>query len=116
MSHYTGKPRVRTVQQNKALHKFYELLADELNSAGYTVQLFLKEAVDLDWDKNTVKELIWRPLQKALVRKGSTTELDKVTEIGLIYEHLNRHIGEKFGIHVPWPHIPKDDIAPLINR
>lgn len=113
MSEYKGKPRVRTVQQNKALHKYFELLAAELNGAGYTVQLFLKHAIDLDFDKNTVKELIWRPIQKALVRKGSTTELDKVTEIDLIYEHLNRHLGEKFGIHVPWPHYDKKDIAPI---
>lgn len=113
MSEYTGPAHRLTRQQQKALHKYFELLAKELNGAGYTVQLFLKHAIDLDFDKSTVKELIWRPLQKALVQKGSTTELDKVSEIDLIYDHLNRHLGEKFGIHVPWPHYENKDIAPL---
>lgn len=116
MSNWKGKPRVLTRQQQKALHVFLTLLAKELNDAGYTIQLFLKQTVDLDWDKNSAKELIWRPIQKALVQKKSTTQLDKVSEIDLIYDHLNRHLGEKFGIHVPWPSLPKDDIAPLQDK
>lgn len=111
MAHYTGKKGVRTEQQSKALHLYFDLLAKELNAAGYSVQLFLKQTVDLDFDKNKVKELIWRPLQKALVDKQSTTELDKTTEIDYIYDHLNRHLAEKFGIHIEFPNDP--DIAPL---
>lgn len=98
---YTPKPR--TIQQNKALHKFFELLADEFNNAGYSVQLVLKEKMDLDWDASAVKELLWRPAQKALLKKNSTTELTKQMDIDKVYDHLNRHLGEKFGIHVPWP-------------
>lgn len=112
MNEYTGEPHKRTDQQNKALHKYFELLAKELNDAGYSVQLFLKHTVELDWNKDSVKELIWRPVQEALIKKRSTTALDKVTEIDLIYEHINRHIGTNFGIHVPFP-TRGDDIAPL---
>ncbi len=113
MSQYTGKPRVRTSQQNKSLHKFCEEVANELNSQGINIQLFLKHAVDLDWTKNSVKELIWRPIQKALVNKGSTTELDKVSDIDLIYDHINRHLSITFGISVEWPHKDPSDVAPL---
>lgn len=113
MSHYTGKPRVRTLQQNKSLHKFCDEVAKELNSQGITIQLFLKHAVDLDWNKDSVKELIWKPIQKALVNKGSTTELDKVNDIDLIWEHINRHLSITFGISVDWPHKDPNDIAPL---
>lgn len=105
----------RTGQQNKAMHKYFELLAKNLNDAGYTVQLVLKEKVDLDWTKDMVKELLWRPSQKAILRKRSTTELNKQEEITRVYDHLNRHISEKFGIHVPFPsHEPGYwDTAPL---
>lgn len=96
----TGK---RTLPQNNALHLYYDLLAKELNAAGYTVQLVLKETVDLSWDSAKVKELIWRPVQQALTGKKSTTELDKVSEIDEVYEHLNIHLGERFHIYVPWP-------------
>lgn len=93
----------RTLQQNSALHLYYMWLATELNLAGYSVQLVLKEKMDLDFTPEMVKELLWRPAQKAILKKKSTTELKKLEEIDLIYEHLNRHLGEKFGIHVPFP-------------
>ena len=93
----------RTGQQNKALHKYFELLADALNEAGFTVQLVLKEKVELDWNERSVKELLWRTAQQALLGKVSTTDLDKQEDISLIYDHLNRHLSTKFGLHVPFP-------------
>lgn len=103
-----------TDQQRKALHKWFDLVAKELNASGYTVQLVLEKKMDLDWDGHKVKELLWRPAQKAIVRKKSTTELEKVGDIDPVYDHLNRHLGEIFGVHVEWPshEIPYDE-APL---
>jgi hypothetical protein len=57
----------QTAQQNRALHLYYEHLAKELNAAGYTVQLVLKEKIDLDWQPSMVKELLWRTAQTALL-------------------------------------------------
>jgi len=94
---------VRSEQQNRALHLFCEMSAKELNDAGWTVQLVLKHVVDLDWTKELFKELIWRPIQKALTGKTSTTKLDKVSEIDVTYDHINRYMGEKFHLHVPFP-------------
>lgn len=99
--------RVRTDTQNRALHLFFEHLAQELNNAGYCVQVVLKEKIDLDWDSDKVKELLWRPAQIAITKKKSTTKLDKTSDINKIYEHLNRHIGQKFGLHVPFPVLEK---------
>ena len=96
-------PKPRTEQQNRALHLYFQLLADEFNQAGYTVQLVLSKKMDLDWTKDSVKELLWRPAQQAILGKTSTRDLFKQEEIDLIYEHLNRHISEKFFIHVPFP-------------
>ncbi len=93
---------VRSENQNRALHLYFEHLAHELNSAGYNIQKLLSHAVELDWDKDTVKELLWRPIQVALINKKSTTNLDKVSEIDLVWEHINRFLSEK-GIHVPFP-------------
>jgi hypothetical protein len=93
----------RTQTQNKALHKYFELLAQALNEAGYTVQLVLKEKMELDWDKDMVKDLLWRSAQQAILRKRSTMELNKQQDIDKVYEHLNRHMAEKFGLHVPFP-------------
>jgi len=96
----------RTERQNKSLHLFFTLLANELNDAGYTVQLVLKEKMDLDWDGSKVKELLWRPAQQAILGKKSTTELSKISDIDKVYDHLNRHISEKLELHVAFPHDP----------
>lgn len=100
---------IRTDNQNRALHLYFTHLAKELNDAGYTVQLVLKQKIDLDWTPQSVKELLWRPAQTAITGKKSTTLLDKVEDITTVWEFLNRHIGEKFGIHVEFPHDPKKE-------
>lgn len=92
----------RTPLQNKSLHKYYALLSVALNEAGLDVQKTLRHDVEIPWNETLVKELIWRPVQEAMTDKYSTTELDRV-EPSQIYEVLNRHLSEKFGIHVPWP-------------
>ena len=93
----------RSLAQNNALHLWFKLIADEFNNAGYSVQLILKQKIDLDWDADKVKELLWRPAQRALLGKKSTTELKKIEDIDIVWEHLNRHLGEKFGIHADFP-------------
>ena len=104
-------PKPRTEQQNRALHLYFQLLADEFNNAGYTVQLVLSKKMDLDWTKDSVKELLWRPAQRAILGKTSTTELNKIEDIDKVFDHLNRHLGEKFEVHIPFPDDP--DVAPL---
>lgn len=93
----------RTPQQNKALHKYFDNLAIALNEGGYSVQLALKERIELEWDSGKVKELMWRPMQMAILGKESTKELSKIEDIDRVYEHLNRHTSEKFHISVDFP-------------
>lgn len=95
---------VRTFDQNSALHKYFELLADALNDAGLTVQAVLEKKIELNWTPEMIKELLWREVQMRLYGKKSTTKLDKVGEIDNIHDHLTRHLGEKFGLeYIPFP-------------
>jgi len=99
------KPKQRTLTQNSALHLFFSLVAETLNDAGLDMKKTLKPEVDIDWTPDGVKNYLWRPVQKAMLDKESTTELTKI-EVGQVYETLNRFLGEKFAVHVPWPHDP----------
>ena len=92
----------RTLTQNAALHLLFTRLAEAMDAAGYDVTHVLKHDADIPWNPVLVKELLWRPVMEAMTEKFSTTELDRV-EIGHIYEVLNRHLGQKLGIHVPFP-------------
>lgn len=96
--------KLRTNRQNRALHLMFSQLAEELNGAGYDMRRTLKESVDIPWSGETVKEYLWRPVQEAQLKKKSTTELTS-TEIDAVFETINRHLGEKFGLHVAFPSI-----------
>lgn len=98
------KEKQRTLKQNKALHVLFQSLADELNDAGLDMRKTLKPEINISWNGKTVKEYLWRPVMKAQVQKESTTELN-TKEIDMIFDTINRHLGEKFGLHVDFPSI-----------
>lgn len=92
----------RTNLQNRALHLYYSNLAKTLNAAGIDMRKFLKQGVDITWSGYTVKEKIWRPIQFAQLGKESTVALT-TKEIDLIYDTLNKHLGENHYIHESFP-------------
>ena len=98
------KEEQRTPKQNNALYKLFTLWAEALNAAGMDMRKTLKPGIDIPWNKDRVKEFLWEPVQEAMTGKTSTTKLNTV-EPSEIYAVLDRHLGEKFGIHVPWPNI-----------
>jgi len=92
----------RTNLQNRSLHLYCEMLANALNDAGLDMKTVLKPEVDIPWNKDMVKEYLWRPIQKVMTEKASTTEID-TTDPSQIHKVLDRHMAEKFGVSVPWP-------------
>jgi len=94
----------RTDKQNRSLHLLFKLLAEELNQSGLDMRKTLKPGVEIPWSGDSVKEFLWRPIQEAQLNKKSTTELT-TKEIDAVFDTITRHIGEKFGIYVPFPSI-----------
>lgn len=94
----------RTHQQNKALHVLFRELAKELNEAGLDMRRVLKPGIDIPWATESVKDFLWRPIQEAQLGKKSTTELTTI-EIDQVFDTINKHLGEKFGLHVAFPSI-----------
>lgn len=92
----------RTPRQNNALHKYCTLLAEALNDAGLDAKKTLKPEIEIPWTGAMVKDLLWRPVQEAMTGKISTTELT-TTEPNDVYSVLDRHLVDKFGIHVEFP-------------
>lgn len=88
----------RTDKQNRALHKNFELIADALNDAGFDMRETLKSDVDIPWNKKTVKEYLWRPIQQKQLDKDSTTELTR-SEVDLVDQTLKKHLAKELGIN-----------------
>ena len=87
----------RTLKQNNSIHKYCQLLAHEFNEAGLDMKLVLKPNVDIEWNTESVKKYIWKPIQKALFGIESTTKLKRgEKQIEQIWEHINRHLSQRF--------------------
>ena len=91
----------RTIQQNKSLHKYCELVAQAMDEAGYDAQTAITMPIQLTGA--IVKDSIFRKIMSALYPdKTSTTELS-TTEIQTVYNNMSRALATKFGVDVPWP-------------
>ena len=94
----------RTSQQNKALHKYFELVAHELKNQGQTMQNVVQKLdyCEITPTKDSIKALIWKPIQEIVVSKEHTAELNK-HEIDEVYEIVSMFLSKQFGIDLPFP-------------
>jgi hypothetical protein len=100
------KPAIskRTLTQNKALHLLFTQLAEEMVEKGIDMRTFIR--VPVSFTPYSIKEYLWKPLQRALTGKNSTTQLDKTEDINLIYDNLNRIIVERTNGEIEMPPFP----------
>lgn len=98
----TDDKPVRTLPQNRAIHKYFTMLAESLNNAGLDVKKTMKHDVDIPWTETLIKELIWRKVQLAMYDVESTAKLD-TEQVSKVYEVINRHIAQTFGVSVVFP-------------
>ena len=100
----TDTEEKRTLQQNKSLHLLFDLIAKSLNEAGYDIiktTKVMKKGIEIPWSRESVKELLWRFIQKSIYGKHSTTQLNKKEEIDVIYMTLCRFLSERLNIEPP---------------
>lgn len=95
--------RQRTVQQNKAMHLYFRMVADALNAAGLDIRKVIKPNVEIPWNDYMVKELLWREVQKVKLGKDSTTELT-TSELDEVIKVINAFLARK-GIAMDFPSI-----------
>jgi hypothetical protein len=96
-----GKPI--TGRQFRAIHVYFDKVADMLNEAGLDMRAVLKPEVDIPWSKETVKEYMWKPIQKIAVGEESSKDILQ-EDVDKVFNIMNRHLA-KFGIHQPFPSI-----------
>ena len=94
--------RRRTLTQNRAMHLYWTLVSKEFQKAGLDARVVFKKEVDIPVSPEMVKDLMWRPIQIALLKKKRTRDL-KSNEVTQVFEVINRHLGERFKFHVPFP-------------
>lgn len=97
--------KLRTRNQNKALHLYCTQLAKKLNDAGYTQERVLAEfnhSFVLPWTMEAIKAL-FRVCSEAMYKKTSTAKLT-TTEMTVIYQAFDARIAEiTEGVRIDWP-------------
>lgn len=94
----------RTLSQNSALHKYFDLIAKQFHELGWTYNYsnpFTGHLIELNWNTNLIKDFIWRPIQQTLFGIESTTELTS-KQINDIIDVLTLHFGNS-GIKIDFP-------------
>lgn len=66
---------LRTINQNKAQWLWLDMISKCLNDNNAYIQETIK--AQIEWNKETVKALIFDPVMKAIHKKTSSTQLDK---------------------------------------
>lgn len=94
----------RTLRQNRALHKYFTHISDELNDHGLNIMKTLRSDAEIPWSPELVKALIWKPIMKAQTGKDSTTKLN-TKDIDAVLDTLTKYMGEKLGLTVEFPSI-----------
>tara|TARA_Y100000593_G_scaffold22533_1_gene44887 strand:- start:6939 stop:7310 length:372 start_codon:yes stop_codon:yes gene_type:complete len=94
--------KTRTTTQNAAIHKYFELLAEAFNDAGYTQKHEIFSKVDLNWTAHSIKEGLFKPILEVKTGKKSTADATTV-EISEIHKILNLWCMQNTGIDVPFP-------------
>lgn len=109
------KPKQRTENQNNALHLYFQQVAHELQSQGQTMQNVIKKLdfCEITPTKQSVKDIIWRPIQETVVSKKSTAEMSK-HEVNEVFEIVSMFLAKQFKIELPFPN--DDDEAPLKDK
>ncbi len=110
MDKATKTEQKRTLRQNRALHKYLTLVAHELQNQGQTLQDVVKKIsfAEITPTTQSLKEVMWRPIQQTAIGKDSTTELT-TAEIKQVYDLVSMFLSKQFEIDLPWPS-EEDDI------
>ena len=95
---------VRSDSQNNSIHLYLSQVARELINNGYTLQDVVEKIrkVEITPTTENLKEVVWREIQYAVLKKRLTRELSK-TEVNEVYEPLSMWLAKEFQISLPFP-------------
>jgi hypothetical protein len=92
----------RTSLQNRALHLFFKIMADQLNNLGLDCSIEIQNITfSVPYTDMTFKNEIWRPIQKTMYGIESTKDIN-TKQINGILDVLTVSFGQS-GIEITFP-------------
>ena len=94
----------RTSKQQAAIEVYCRELAGAMNDAGFDMTTFpYREGFKLKWTQESVKQTFWKPTQRHLFGKKSSTQLN-TSEVSEVYEAVDLGISQNTGVSIEFPH------------
>ena len=92
-----------TTQQNKSLHLWLRMLADDLNGAGFSVGDGVLIKLPILYTEENLKADVLRPLMKALYPDLTSTRQLDTKQTQELYRYIDHVVSERTGVHVEFP-------------
>ena len=92
----------RSLTQNSAIHKYFELLSDYFNNESIDMYAVLSPGIAIPWTPELVKELLWKKVQSAMFNIDSTSKLSR-QQVSQVYNVLHRKLAIDHGVDIPFP-------------
>lgn len=96
--------KVRTLNQNSAMHKYFKEVADECLDQGVTINDIIGKTINLQVDEQFIKYL-FRRIGKKKYGKESTANLE-TKEVNLVVEEMIKFFAEKVDPPIELPPFP----------
>ena len=91
----------RSPQQNRALHKWLQQIADELNASGQSLGDGILIRMPVAFTGDNLKQNVLKPYMGALYPDHESTTQLSTTELIELCENLGLVIAERSGIEIP---------------
>ena len=98
----TIHPQQRSLTQNSAIHKYFDLLSVALNDKDKDLYLVLSEGVEIPWTPELIKELLWKRVQSAMFSIDSTTKLSR-QQVSQVYDVIHKKMALDHDVNVQFP-------------
>lgn len=99
----TSEKAIRTLQQNKSIYLYGNLVSELLNNGGITKQVYFEaKQIDCEWTPEAVIEDIWREFQFAMYGHRKTSKLS-TDQVSKVYEQVARVLSENFNVTQSFP-------------
>ena len=92
--------KTRSSQQNRALHLWFNQVADLLNNKGITFESIA--GLEAPFTGDYIKVNWFKPIVFAMFEKNTTTKLN-TTEINQVFDVVSKHISEMTGEFIEFP-------------
>lgn len=93
----------KTDQQRKAYHLYFRWVSQSFQEKDIDMEMLVKaKPLSMPVTETMVKEVIWKPILKAMEGRRSTEDMEKM-EVSAVYDVMNRWLINEFGIYVPFP-------------